>query len=75
MQPRDQMRSASCELELCLCRTDCGDGFIETLRVAFELEVHYRADDLQEVEDSSSGAFEPPLVLTSGKCPPSGCAT
>jgi len=70
MQPRDQMRGASCELELCLCRTDCGDGLIETLRVSFELEMHYR-DALQEVEDSS-GAVESPLVLTSGKCPPSG---
>jgi hypothetical protein len=65
------MRGTSCELELCLCRTDCGDGLIETLRVAFELEVDHR-EGPQEVEDSTSGAAEPSLVLTSGKCPPSG---
>jgi hypothetical protein len=68
MQPRDPAKGVSCELELCLCRTDCGDGLIETLRVAFELEVHYR-DGLQE--DSSSGAAEPPLALISPKCSPS----
>jgi hypothetical protein len=70
MQPRDPVKGASCELELCLCRADCGDGLIETLRVAFELEVHYR-DGLQELEDSSSGEAEPSLALTSPKCSPS----
>jgi len=53
MHPRDQSGGGSCELELCLCRADCGDGLIETLRSAFELEVHYR-DGLQELEDSSN---------------------
>jgi hypothetical protein len=73
MQSRDQIRGASCELELCLCRTDCGDGLIETLRVAFELEMNYRDERLQELmEDSSSGASEPPRVLTSSKCPHQG---
>ncbi len=70
MRSPGQARGATCELEFCFCRADCGDGLIETFRVAFELELDYR----HSVRDGelSNDAAESAWTWTTGKSAPSG---
>jgi len=58
MQPRDKIRGAASELELCLGSGNCADGSLETLRLAFEFEADYR-DALQQSQDPLGDAEEP----------------
>ena len=58
MQPKDKVRNAASELELCLGRGNCADGALETLRLAFEFEADHR-DALRQSQDPLSDAEEP----------------